>query len=335
MLLLCHERNLAAERLELEIDERHATDLDGARARRVDAGEQATERRFARAGRAHHGDPFAGLEVELDPVQHVATGNVRIAHVVGAQPLVAGLVSRRLSVGRDIGDADEPRERRPAHLDLVKPREQPVDRIGELLNVEHDRRDLADRGVVGRDEPAAPREGRDDREHIGDVHRREPDRPQTKRESLGAVRVRQVRVDPASALARQAEGLDRAAAVDRLAGRAGERGIRGTLPEVATGGVAEVPASADEQDRYADDAGQRRDRAHPEGSCDNEQRSHTRDRGLGDRKPDRPGERIDVGGRARDEVADPGPLDRREGQREDPAHEVLAQLGEHLLGENE
>ena len=56
---------------------------------------------------------------------------------------------------------------------------------------------------------------------------------------------------------------------------------------------------------------------------------------LGDREADRPRERVDVGGRARDEVADAGPLDRRERQREDVAHEVLAQLGEHPLREDE
>ena len=56
---------------------------------------------------------------------------------------------------------------------------------------------------------------------------------------------------------------------------------------------------------------------------------------LGDREPDRARERVDVGGRARDEVADPGPLDGRERQREHAPHEVVAQLGEHPLGEHE
>ena len=81
--------------------------------------------------------------------------------------------------------------------------------------------------------------------------------------------------------------------------------------------------------------GKRRDRAHPDRRTDDEQRRHARDRRLGDREPDRPRERVDVGGRARDEVADPGPLDRRERQREHAAHEVVAQLGEHPLGEDE
>ena len=50
-------------------------------------------------GRADDGDSLAGLEVELDPVQHVAAGNVRVAHVVGAEPVVVRLRSGRLAVG--------------------------------------------------------------------------------------------------------------------------------------------------------------------------------------------------------------------------------------------
>ncbi len=210
----------------------------------MDAGEQAAERRLAGTGRTDDGDPLAGLEVELDPVQHVAAGDVGVAHVVGAQPVVVGLLAGRLAVGRNVGDADEPGERRPADLNLVEPREQPVDRIGELLDVEHDRRHLADRGVAGGDEVAAPRERRDDGQDVGDVDGREPDRPQPEREALRAVGVGQVRVDPAGALAGEAERLDGAAAVDRLAGRARERRVRGALPQVAGRGVAEVPARA-------------------------------------------------------------------------------------------
>ena len=60
-----------------------------------------------------------------------------------------------------------------------------------------------------------------------------------------------------------------------------------------------------------------------------------RDRRLGNSEPDRPGERIDIGGRARDEVADPGAFHGRERQSQHPAHEVLAQLREHPLGEDE
>ena len=60
-----------------------------------------------------------------------------------------------------------------------------------------------------------------------------------------------------------------------------------------------------------------------------------RDQRLGDGEADRARERVDVGRRARDEVAGAGALDGRERQREHAPHEVLAQLGEHLLREHE
>ncbi len=230
---------------------------------------------------------------------------------------------------------DEPCERRPADLDLVQPREQPVDRVGELLDVEHDGRHLADRRMPGRDEVSAPRERGHDGEHVGDVDGREPDRPQPEGEALRAVRVGQIGVDPAGTLAGETERLDGAAAVDRLAGRAREGRVRGALPQVTGRRMTEVPPRAHDQNRHADDAGKRGDRAHPDGCTDDEERGHARDRRLGNREPDRPGERVDVGGRARDEVADPGALHGRERQRQHPAHEVLAQLREHPLGEDE
>ena len=59
------------------------------------------------------------------------------------------------------------------------------------------------------------------------------------------------------------------------------------------------------------------------------------DQRLRDGEADGARERVDVGGRARDEVAGPGALDGRERQREHAAHEVLAQLGEDLLREHE
>ena len=46
-------------------------------------------------------------------------------------------------------------------------------------------------------------------------------------------------------------------------------------------------------------------------------------------------QRVDVPGGAGDQVAGAGALDRRQRQRDDPLHELLAQLGEHLLAEDE
>ncbi len=298
-------------------------------------GEQPAERRLAGARGPDDGDPLARLEIEPDPVQHVAARDVGVADVVRAQPVVLGLLAARRAVGRHVGDADEPGERGAADLHLVEPREQPVDRVGELLDVEHDRRHLADRGMPVGDEPAAPGERRDDGQDVGDVDGREPDRAQPERVPLRGVGVGEVGVDPARPLGREAERLDGAAAVDRLARGAGHRRVRRALPEVAGRRVAEVPPRPDDQDRRTDETGQRSDRADPDCGGDDEERRHARDRRLGDREPDRARERVDVGGRARDEVADPGPLDGRERQRQHAPHEVVAQLGEHPLGEHE
>ena len=324
MLLLGHEGDLAAQRVELEIDERHAADLDRAGPRGMDPGEQPAERGLPRARRSDDGDSLAGLEIEPDPVQDVAARDVGVANVVGAQPVVLRLLTARRAVGWHVGDPHEPGERGAADLHLVEPREQPVDRIGELLDVEDDRRHLADRGVPVRNEPAAPGEGRHDGQDVGDVDGRKPDRAQPERVALRGVGVGEVGVDPACPLRRQAERLDGAPAVDRLTGGAGHRRVRRPLPEVARRGVAEVPPRPDEQDRRSDETGQRGDGAHPHGGRDDEECGHARDRRLGDRESDRARERVDIGRRAGDEVADPGPLDGGERQRENPTHEVVA-----------
>ena len=74
------------------------------------------------------------------------------------------------------------------------------------------------------------------------------------RPALGAIGLGEVGVDPADAFLAEAERLDGAAAVDRLADRPRERGVRGALPQVAGGGVAEVPAGADPDRRQPGEA---------------------------------------------------------------------------------
>ena len=176
VLLLGDERHLLPQRLELQVDEPDVADLDAAGARRMDSGEQPSERRLARAGRPDDGDPLARLEIEVEAVEDVAVLHVGVADVRGAQPLVLRLLAGGLAVVGDLGDADEARERRRADLDLVEPRDQAVDGIGELLHVEGDRRHLADRRVAGGDEPAAPHERHRHRQHVGDLDGREEDR---------------------------------------------------------------------------------------------------------------------------------------------------------------
>ena len=141
------------------------------RARRVNAGEQPAQGRSARARGPNHGDTLARSEVEVDPVQHVPSGDVGVRTVA--------LLSQRYPSGERPAtrSAAPTRAGEPGatDLDLVEPRDEPVDRVGQLLRVEHDGRHLADRGVPGVDEPAAPQQPGDDGEHVGDLRAREPE----------------------------------------------------------------------------------------------------------------------------------------------------------------
>jgi hypothetical protein len=81
VLLLRHECDFLPQRVERQVDEPDAPDLDPAQARRVDACQQAPERRLSRSGRTDHGDSLSRREVKVDAVQHVPLGDVRVAHV--------------------------------------------------------------------------------------------------------------------------------------------------------------------------------------------------------------------------------------------------------------
>ena len=212
---------------------------------------------------------------------------------------------------------------------------EPVDRVGELHDVERDGRHLAERGLSVRDEPAAPRERGGNREHVGELGRREPDRAQEERSHLCLVRVVEVGVDAVDAFLPQAQSLDGPSTLDRLADGAGQRRVRRALPEVARRSPVEVPPGAEEEQRDAREAGEGRQGADPNGRGHGEHRRDRRDQRFRDGKAHRTSERVDVSGGARDEVAGAGPLHRRERQAQDAAHEVLAELGEDPLREHE
>ena len=93
VVLLGHQRDVAAQVVERQLDQADTADGHRAGARRVDAGEQPAQGRLAGTGRADHGDPLADPDVEVDAVQHVAPLDVREPDVVGLELLVlaAGL----------------------------------------------------------------------------------------------------------------------------------------------------------------------------------------------------------------------------------------------------
>ena len=94
MVLLGHQRDVAAQVVERQLDQADAADGHRAGARRVDAGEQPAERGLAGAGRPDHRDPLADADVEVDAVQHVAPVDVREPDVVGVELLAVRLARR-------------------------------------------------------------------------------------------------------------------------------------------------------------------------------------------------------------------------------------------------
>ena len=65
-------------------------------------------------------------------------------------------------------DADQTRERRLADLEFVEPRDDAVDRVVDLHDVERDRRRGADGDVVVQRQPPAPGERGGDGQREGD-----------------------------------------------------------------------------------------------------------------------------------------------------------------------
>src|SRR5581483_9657544 len=115
----------------------------------------------------------------------------------------------------------------------------------------------------------------------------------------------------------------------------GQGGVGGPLPQVAGRRALQVPPRPEPEHRHAGEARKRGEWVDPPRRGDSEHRRDRRDRRLRDGEPDGAGERVDVGRRARHQVAGAGALHRRERQGEHAAHEVFPQLREHLLGQDE
>ena len=186
-----------------------------------------------------------------------------------------------------------------------------------------------------RDEEAAPEQRHRDGREEGELDGREPPHAQLQRVELGVVAVVQGVVHAASAAAPQAEGVDGAGTVGRLGDDAVEHGIRRALAQVAVGSVAQVAPRRQHEDRHADDDRQRDLPAGEEGGDDGDRRRDGADEDRRDAEADDVREGLDVVRRARDEVAGAGALDGRQGQLDDPTHELLAQLGEDRLAHDE
>ena len=133
----------------------------------VEAGEQLGDRRLARAGVADERDRRARGDVEVDPVQHLVAAAVREAHALEAD-VAARSRARSPAPGRsthlgllveDVGDLVERGGRREERA--VELREL-LDRVEEVLHVEHEGEEGADRqrarrSTGGRRSRARPR----------------------------------------------------------------------------------------------------------------------------------------------------------------------------------
>ena len=191
VLLLRHERDLAAqlvERAGRRVGRRRRRPGRSAAGGCPRAGGRASTCRRPTARRPRFARP--GSRSRSSPCRTSRPSTVGVADVVrraaGRRPAPRRSPSRSFG---NLRDPDEPRERGRPDLDLVEPRDQAVDRVGELLDVERDGGHLADRRTSGRDEPPAPGERGRDGQDVGDLDGREPDRAQVERSPLGCVGV--------------------------------------------------------------------------------------------------------------------------------------------------
>ena len=172
-------------------------------------------------------------------------------------------------------------------------------------------------------------------QEVGDLDLREPPHPQAQGVHLRVVGVADGVVDPGPPPTTQAQRVHGARAVDRLGDDAVHHRVGGPFAQVAGRRVPEVPPRREPQQREPDDDGQGH---HPAGEERRDAGDRHGDDGHEDRRDPEPGDvrqRLDVVGRARDEVAGTGALDRRQRQRDDAVHELLAQLGEEVLAHPE
>ena len=123
VVLLGHQRDVAAQLVQRQLDQPDAADGHRAGAGRVDAGEQPAQRRLAGAGRADHRDPLADADVEVDAVQHVAALDVGEPDVAGVELLAVRLGAGDLAVVGHLRDAEQPGQRGAADLQLVEDRD--------------------------------------------------------------------------------------------------------------------------------------------------------------------------------------------------------------------
>ncbi len=294
VVLLGHQRDVAAQVVQGQLDEADPADRHRAGAGRVDARQEPAQGRLAGARRPDHRDALADADVEVDAVQDVAPVDVGEPHVERVELLVDRLGTRHLTVVGHLGDAEQAGQRGGTHLELVEDRDQPVDRVDQHLHVERRRGHLGQRRRAARVEPAAEHQGQHGRDQVGELHVREEHGAQVERVALGQVRLPDVAVEPAYLLVLEPERLDGPGALDGLGEGRVDPGVRRALAQVAVLGAGEVPPQPDHQRRDAEQARERDPPADRDGGHEGQHGGDQRDRPLGQRVADRPAELVDV-----------------------------------------
>ncbi len=266
-------------------------------------------------------------------MQHVVAFAVGVPHVVGDHRLAEGAARARVAVVGDVRHAEQPGHGRPADLELVDPRQQPVERVDELLHVQRGRGHLGQRDPSVQVEQAPDQQGRDDGDHVAELHRGEPHRAQAKGVALGRPGPRDVGVGALVPAALQAERLDGPRALHGLGEALGHVRVRGVLAQVAVPGPLEVPPGGEPDQGHREERGQHEQRPHQGQRAQHERARHHGDQRLRHGVPHRARQRVDVARGAGDQVARARALDGRQGQCEHAVDELLPQLGEHLLAE--
>ena len=109
-------------------------------------------------------------DVEVDAVEDVAALDVGEPDVLGGDLLAARRAAGDLAVVGHLGDAEQPRERGGAHLQLVEDGDDAVDGVDEHLHVERRRGDVAERDRALGVEVAAEQQRQHRRDEVADLH---------------------------------------------------------------------------------------------------------------------------------------------------------------------
>jgi hypothetical protein len=255
------------------------------------------------------------------------TRPVRIAHAGDLDPVVPRLLRRGGRRGRHRGQPLHPGERGAAALQLLDPDQEAVQRPGQLPQIEHRGTDRAEADPAVDVEQPADQQDQHGRHRVRSLDERKEDGTQGQRREPGAPGLGDGRVPGGEAALAQAERLDGAGARGGRGELVGQPRVGRALGQVSAPGALEVPPG-DEPDpgqaQHAQRAEQRVEQHHrgPDENHLPEPDEHVRQDVA-----QRGGDRVDVRGSPRREVARGHPLHHGGRQAQRPPQKSLADAG--------